>query len=252
MKTPVRRAALAAALALLVCATIGGHQAVSAQGNRAARPDRDKGADGNGVDGRMSGGGRLARLAASGKLDKMIARARAAHGKKEDFDVLAKEIDDGRDAENPEDDGPTGGQAETSIAIDSTGQHVVVGVNDTRGFGLNPISVSGFQYSDDGGATFTDGGQLPVTTGTQSIGGTVYPQVFGDPEVKYLGGSTFIYFSIIANKFSATGTVQTMGFHRSTDFGHTWQGPFIVTPASNPHGLTSGVNARDAADKEFA
>src|SRR5258705_10415923 len=131
MKTPVRGAALAAALALLVCATIGGHQAVSAQGNRTARPDRDRGADGNGVDGRMSGGGRLARLAASGKLDKMIARARAAH----DLGILAKEYDDGRDeSESPEDEGPTGSQAETSIAVDSTGQHVVVGINDTRGF----------------------------------------------------------------------------------------------------------------------
>jgi len=49
-----------------------------------------------------------------------------------------------------------------------------------------------------------------------------------------------------------TGTVQTMGFHRSTDFGHTWQGPFIITPASNPHGQLSGGNAFDAADKEFA
>ena len=243
MKTPVRRAALAAALALLVCATIGDHHAVSAQSNRAARPDRDKGTDDNGVDRRMSGAGRLARLAASGKLDKMIARARAAHEKK---DALAKEYDDGRDeSESPEDEGPTGGQAETSIAVDSSGQHVVVGINDTRGFGLNPISVSGFAYSDDGGATFTDGGQLPVTTGISSIGTKNYPQVFGDPDVKYLGGSTFIYFSIVVKKQTATTTAQTMGVHRSTDFGHTWQGPYEIGPATLPH-------AGDAADKEFA
>src|SRR5438309_1413384 len=37
-----------------------------------------------------------------------------------------------------------GGQAETSIAVDSTGQHMVVGINDTRGFNLNPTSVSGY------------------------------------------------------------------------------------------------------------
>src|SRR6185436_12732513 len=140
-----------------------------------------------------------------------------------------------------------GGQAETSIAVDSTGQHVVIGVNDTRGFVLNPVSVSGYAYSDDGGITFVDGGTLPVNVGISNIGATILPQVFGDPEIKYLGGSTFIYFSIVVTRFPATGTptgtVQTMGFHRSTDFGHTWQGPFVVTPASNPHGQVTGGNA---------
>ena len=129
MTTGYRRAAIAVALALLVCATIADHRTVSAQGNRAARPDRDKAVDPSGIDRRMSGAGRLAELAASGKLDKMIARARAAHGKKEDFDFLAKEIDDGRDeAESPEDEGPTGGQAETSIAIDNVSLRVLESV----------------------------------------------------------------------------------------------------------------------------
>jgi len=145
----------------------------------------------------------------------------------------------------------TGGQAETSLAVDSTGQHIVVGFNDTRGFSLNPVSVSGFMYSDDGGLTFTDGGQLPVNTGTTTIGATIFPEVFGDPEILYLGGSNFVYASIAVNKFSATGTAQTMCVHVSNDFGHTWKGPFIIAACTNPHGLTSGANARDAADKEF-
>src|SRR5712691_9478193 len=254
MTARYRRAIFAAGLAFLLAGTVADHSSISAQGNRAARGDRDRGND-QGIDRRMSGAGRVAQLAASGKLDKAIARARAARENRDDF--LAKEINDGRDgAEDPGEEGPTGGQAETSIAVDSTGQHVVVGINDTRGFGLSPLSVSGFAYSDDGGMTFTDGGQLPVTTGTNNIGGTLYPQVFGDPEVKYLGGSTFIYFSIVVARYPATGnitgTVQTLGFHRSTDNGHTWQGPFIVSSASNPHGLVSGGSAFDAADKEFA
>ena len=150
-----------------------------------------------------------------------------------------------------EGEGPAGGQAEVSIAVDATGQHVVIGFNDTRGFSLNPLSVSGYMYSDDGGQTFVDGGQLP-SPGAELIGTTKLPQVFGDPEVKYLGGCTFIYSSILVSKFSATRTVQTMGVHRSTDCGHTWTGPFEVTPATNPHGQvnTSGT-PRDAADKEF-
>jgi hypothetical protein len=148
-------------------------------------------------------------------------------------------------------DGPAGGQAELSIAVDSTGQHIVLGFNDTRGFALNPVSVSGYFYSDDGGVTFVDGGQLP-SPGTDVIGATRLPQVFGDPDVKYMGGCNFIYSSIIVKKFSATRAVQTLGVHRSTDCGHTWTGPFEVTTASNPNGLVTGSGSpRDAADKEF-
>jgi hypothetical protein len=66
-------------------------------------------------------------------------------------------------------------------------------MNDFRGFSRSPLSISGFSYSDDGGITFIDGGQLPVTVPTSVFLGQTYPQVFGDPEVKYLGGSTFAY-----------------------------------------------------------
>ena len=151
----------------------------------------------------------------------------------------------------PPDDGPAETQSETSIAVDSTGQHIVIGFNDFRGFATNPVSVSGFKYSDDGGVTFVDGGQLP-SPGTDTIGTTRLPQVLGDPDVKYVGGCTFIYSSILISKFSATRAVQTMAVHRSTDCGHTWQGPFEVTPATNPNGLVAANGApRDAADKEF-
>ncbi len=145
----------------------------------------------------------------------------------------------------------TGGQAEVSIAVDSTGQHIVIGFNDTRGFALNPLRVSGVMYSDDGGLTFVDGGQLP-SPGTDSIGATLLPQVLGDPDIEYLGGCNFVYSSILIKKFSATTAAQTMGVHRSFDCGHTWDGPFEVTAATNPNGLlTGGGGPRDAADKEF-
>src|SRR5262245_28838831 len=92
-------------------------------------------------------------------------------------------------------------------------------------------------WSDDGGQTFTDGGQLPVTTGTVDLGGTILPQVFGDPDVKYLGACNFIYSSILVAPFGTASSVQTMGFHRSTDCGHTWEGPFEILPATNPNGF---------------
>ena len=82
--------------------------------------------------------------------------------------------------------------------------------------------------------------------GDTDIGGTLLPQVFGDPEVKYLGGCTFVYSSIILVAANPDSVVaQTMGVHRSTDCGHTWQGPFEVKAATNPTSIF------DAADKEF-
>ncbi len=186
------------------------------------------------------------RMSAMGRL---AAKASAAVGR------VTLQNKSGSNCDNQPDcgdsDGPAGGQAEVSIAVDSTGQHIVVGFNDTRGFSLNPLSVSGFIYSDDGGATFVDGGQLP-SPGTDVIGTTRFPEVFGDPDVKYLGGCNFVYSSIVVAKFSATRSVQTLGVHRSTDCGHTWTGPFVVPAASNPHGQVSGSGSpRDAADKEF-
>ena len=148
-------------------------------------------------------------------------------------------------------DGPAATQSETSIAVDVTGQHIVLGFNDFRGVAKNPLSLSGFMYSDDGGQTFVDGGQLP-SPGLDTIGTAKLPQVFGDPDVKYAGGCTFLYSSIIVKKFSATQAVQTMGVHRSTDCGHTWTGPFEVTPATNPSGVLDVNGAPfDAADKEY-
>ena len=145
-----------------------------------------------------------------------------------------------------------GTQSQTSIAVDTTGQHIVIGFNDTRGADLNPIRLSGFVYSDDGGATFVDGGQLP-SAGADAIGEARYPQIFGDPEVKYLGGSNFVYFSMMIKKVTATALAQTMCVYRSTDYGHTWEGPFEVSAATNPHGLVFfNGSAFDSADKELA
>jgi len=68
------------------------------------------------------------------------------------------EEDDDHRFVDPDQEGPVGTQSELSIAVDATGQHIVVGLNDFRGFSVGPVlSISGFMYSDDGGATFTDG-----------------------------------------------------------------------------------------------
>jgi uncharacterized repeat protein (TIGR01451 family) len=267
--TIVRTCALAATLLIVIGAQREGHAQKSpapARAGTAARAvklpshaglsiqdllKKRRGADLG--DPRLSPMGQLAYLAGTGQLHELIDEARSAPDRSLQV-INQRPVDDEDDDDNGDDDegeGPPGGQAELSIAVDSTGMHIVVGMNDTRGFALNPLSVSGFAYSDDGGATFVDGGQLP-SPGTDLIGTMLYPQVFGDPEVKYLGGSNFVFFSIMVTAISATGAAQTMGVHRSTDFGHTWSGPFEIPSATNPHGLLSGDNARDAADKEFA
>jgi hypothetical protein len=118
---------------------------------------------------------------------------------------------------------PAGTQSETSISIDRSGQHIVVGFNDFRGFETATTSLSGFMYSDDGGKTFVDGGQLP----TGPVDQFGFPQVFGDPDVKYLGSCNFVYSSIMLVVKSFPGglaVVQTMSVHRSRDCGHTWGG----------------------------
>ncbi len=141
-------------------------------------------------------------------------------------------------------DGPAGGQAELSIAVDATGKHIVVGFNDTRGFNLNPVSVSGFAWSDDGGATFTDGGQLPAAGNPALngvLGNAIYPEAYGDPDVKYVPGGNglqFIYSCILVKGVGTgtnfTSTAQTMAVFRSIDAGHSWEGPFEVTAATVP------------------
>jgi BNR/Asp-box repeat len=139
-----------------------------------------------------------------------------------------------------------GGQAEVTIAVDQTGQNIVVGYNDTRGFFTNPYQLSGYIVSHDGGKTFSSDGLLPTD-------GQTY--VYGDPDVKYLGGCNFVYSSIglvVINGPGGQVYAETMVVHRSRDCGDTWEGPFEVTSATNPNGLfDSGDNPVDAADKEF-
>jgi len=202
-------------------------------------------------DSKMSAAGKRA-LAAVRKVERESgapSQRTAAAATEAGGDNCVNEPDCGGEEEGDAEEAP-GGQAEVSIAVDASGQHVVIGYNDTRGFSENPISLSGVLYSEDGGRTFVDGGRLP-TPGNDVIGTTRLPQVFGDPEVKYLGGCTFVYSSILVAKFSDTTAVQTMGLHRSTDCGKTWQGPFEITAATNPNGIVEEDEPADAADKEF-
>jgi uncharacterized repeat protein (TIGR01451 family) len=194
------------------------------------------------------------------RFERWFPKGTGTDGRSEPIDQMAQfsgggrgDDDDEEHFVDPDQEGPADTQSELSIAVDATGQHIVVAMNDFRGFSRNPASISGFSYSNDGGLTFIDGGQLPVTVPTSVFLGQTFPQVFGDPEVKYLGGSTFAYFSLVLSRYGANGLVQTLGVHRSTDYGHTWTGPYEIPAATNPGGRVDvNGDAIDAADKEFA
>src|SRR5262249_34656661 len=105
-------------------------------------------------------------------------------------------------------------------------------------------------YSDDGGQTWGTGGLLP-TPGNDILNGQRYPQILGDPDVKYLGRCTFVYSSLMLNNSGAFLT-QHISLHRSTDCGHTWRGRYEATAGTNPHGrVDTHGNGLDEADKDL-
>jgi len=203
----------------------------------------------------MSATGRIAYLRA-------FAREQVRQGKGINGKDSGGCLSDDADCEQEGGVGLNDKQSEMGIAVDPSGMNVVIGFNEAQGFSTNPNKLSGFATSHDGGATFTVTGTMP-SPADQSIGTTLYPQIFGDPDIKWIqtgvtaqtpNGGVFVYASIEVHTIAGptgTGTVQTMCIHRSTDFGNTWTGPFEVTPATNPNGTFSGNNARDAADKEL-
>jgi hypothetical protein len=137
------------------------------------------------IDERMSSGGAAAARMVRRLRSSRLGRAQALAG-----DTCVNAPDCGEDLNG----GPGDTQSETSVAVDSTGQHIVIASNDFRGFFKDPVTFSGFMYSDDGGQTFVDGGQTFVdggqlpTPGTDVLFGMHFPQIYGDPDVKYLGG----------------------------------------------------------------
>jgi len=115
-------------------------------------------------------------------------------------------------------------QAEDAIAV--SGNLVVVGYNDMRGFLNSPVSVCGFSYSNDGGMTWTDGGQLP-TAGASD-------EVLGDPDVKTWtdSGSSTTYFFYSSLYRTAHGD-NSLCVHVSTDGGQRWSAPREVNVATS-------------------
>jgi hypothetical protein len=112
-------------------------------------------------------------------------------------------------------------QSETTIAV--SGQNVVVGYNDsahTLPFLTAASNLTGYSYSTDGGASFTDAGDLPDQPGQIN---------FGDP---WLGADRAgnVYYSTLAEDGTTGNLLVSVG--KSTDGGKTFATPVTASPNS--------------------
>jgi len=114
-------------------------------------------------------------------------------------------------------------QSETTIAV--AGSHVAVGYNDSQQTGLAMTAASdltGYSYSTNGGASFTDGGVLPNTREFVN---------FGDPWMASDRTGAMYYSTLALDFFNFNLDVVVA---KSTNGGKTWGAPVPVyrPPAS--------------------
>jgi hypothetical protein len=108
-------------------------------------------------------------------------------------------------------------QSETTIAV--AGSHVAVGYNDSQQTGLALTAgsdLSGYSYSANGGASFTDGGVLPNAKEFVN---------FGDPWMASDRTGTMYYATLALDFFNFNLDVAVA---RSTNGGKTWSAPVPV------------------------
>ncbi len=160
-------------------------------------------------------------------------------------------------------------QSETAIWV--SGDEIVVGWNDADGF-FGGASVSGFGYSSNRGASFTDGGELmdgggsdtfgdpsivkagdwwlysSLDLGTGGGGLTIHRGQFSggmlswNPPVRYSDGGSFIdkefmyYDSATGRTYLTYITGSLFRITRSTDDGLTWTTPRTVASSGGGNG----------------
>jgi hypothetical protein len=111
-------------------------------------------------------------------------------------------------------------QSETSIA--AVGKNVAVGFNDSQHSLLSltaGTNFNGVSYSQDGGATFTDGGVVPNHPGCVNLGD---PWLTSDR-------SGAMYYSSLERCETPIRFALDIGVSKSTDGGKTWSQPVDVS-----------------------
>ena len=123
-------------------------------------------------------------------------------------------------------------QSETTIAV--AGSHVAVGYNDSQQTGLALTAASdltGYSYSTNGGASFTDGGVLPDTREFVN---------FGDPWMASDRTGAMYYSTLAMDFFNFNLDVVVA---KSTNGGKTWSAPVPVFRPPSTIGYTSDKDA---------
>jgi hypothetical protein len=123
-------------------------------------------------------------------------------------------------------------QSETAIAV--AGSRVAVGYNDSQQ-GLSALTagtdLTGYSYSTNGGASFTDGGTLPDAPEFVN---------FGDPWLASNRAGTMFYSTLAADLFNGNLDVAVA---RSTNGGKTWSTPVPVFRPGSTIGYTGDKDA---------
>ncbi len=122
---------------------------------------------------------------------------------------------------------PTGdaiGETQAEVAVAVFGDTVVVGWNDSKGFSAG-FTVSSFGYSTDGGATFIDGGNVPLQAASD--------QAFGDPGIDTDERGNWYYNQI----YTKTGQ-QNIGVHHGRFVGGAlvWDTPVMASIGTSATG----------------
>lgn len=131
-------------------------------------------------------------------------------------------------------------QSETTIGV--SGRNVVVGYNDSQHallFLTAGGDLTGYAYSSDGGASFTDAGVLPNAPGGINL---------GDPWLGTDRGGHFYYSNLMID--GTTGNLN-VGVSLSTDGGKTFGAPIDLSPADEFQGdkdaLAAGRDPQNAS-----
>src|SRR5437870_2451910 len=119
------------------------------------------------------------------------------------------------------------GETQSEIAICVLGDTVVIGWNDSQGF-LAGNTISSAGYSTNGGATFTDMGNMPLALPTD--------QAFGDPGVDTDEKGNWYYNQIYTRPTSPAQ--QDIAVHRGTFGGGvlTWNTPVVASVGTSATG----------------
>ncbi len=133
-----------------------------------------------------------------------------------------------------------GGFTQSESSTGRCGNNVVVGFNDSGSIFETPYfftltggqSLSGYGYSSDGGATFTDGGPFDPGPGLGNF-------VFGDPVVTCGNASTFYFTELFDYTDNGGNPWTAIAIHTSTDGGQTFGPP---TAAISKSGFTHSLD----------